>query len=349
MGVWYCTREDVKSALDFKETARNNGQVDRAIESASRSVEGLCRRRFYPQTTTRHFDWPNEQAARSYRLWLDPNEVITVTSLTSGGVLLDPADYNLRRSDDLDEPPYTRIEIDLSTDASFSVGDTFQRSIAVTGLFGYRNDETLLGAATGAVDASQTAVGVDGATSAAVGVGSVLRLDDERLTVTCRSLTNTGQTLQSPMAEYDNDETVTVTDATQYTAGEVLTLDSERMLVVDTAGDTLLVKRAWDGSTLAAHTGSTIYAPRTLTVTRGDLGTTPAAHDNGTTVTRWDPPGLVRQLTIAEALNDLLQSASGYARVVGVAEAQQEMVGRGLRDIRTRTYAAYGRTRMGAV
>ncbi|MGA5116854.1 hypothetical protein [Streptomyces pseudogriseolus] len=339
----------MKSALDFKETARNNGQVDRAIESASRSVEGLCRRRFYPQTTTRHFDWPNEQAARSYRLWLDPNGVITVTSLTSGGVLLDPADYNLRRSDNLDEPPYTRIEIDLSTDASFSVGATFQRSIAVTGLFGYRNDETTLGTVIEDLDAAETGVDVDAATSAAVGVGSVLRVDAERMIVTARTQLSTGQTLQTPMTAQNNNETVAVTDGTQYAVGEVITLDTERMLIVDIAGNSLLVKRAWDGSTLAAHTGSTIYAPRTLTVTRGALGTTPASHTPAATVHRWDPPGLVHQLTVAEALNDLLQNASGYARVVGSGENEREMSGRGLRDIRSRTFAAHGRVRMEAV
>src|SRR5690606_22447868 len=56
---WYTTRETVKAALDYKETARNDAQVDRAIESASRAVEGLLHRRFYPETATRYFDWPN--------------------------------------------------------------------------------------------------------------------------------------------------------------------------------------------------------------------------------------------------------------------------------------------------
>ncbi|MGW5467687.1 hypothetical protein [Streptomyces chartreusis] len=339
----------MKSALDLKETARNNGQIDRAIESASRSVEGLCHRTFYPQTTTRYFDWPGEQTARSYRLWLDTNEVISVSTLTSGGNIITASDYDLRRSDDLSEPPYTRIEIDLSGSASFSAGATFQRSIAVTGLFGYRDDQTTLGVTVEALDASETGVDVDAATSCAVGVGSLLRIDSERLIVTGRSLLSTGQTLQTPMTAQNNNETVAVTDSTQYAVGEVITLDAERMLIVDIAGNSLIVKRAWDGSTLAPHTGSTIYAPRTLTVTRGALGTTPASHNTASAVTRWDPPGLVSQLTVAEALNDLLQNSSGYARVVGSGENEREMSGRGLRDIRSRTFAAYGRVRMEAV
>ena len=46
------------------------------------------------------------------------------------------------------------------------------------------------------------------------------------------------------------------------------------MLITDIAGNNLIVKRQKSGSTLAAHTGSTIYAPRQVTITRGDLGTT---------------------------------------------------------------------------
>ncbi|MEU1554314.1 hypothetical protein ABZ517_16545 [Streptomyces scabiei] len=349
MGAWYCTREDVKSALDFKETARNNGQIDRAIESASRSIEGLCRRVFYPQTATRSFDWPNEQTARSYRLWLNSNEVISVSALTSGGVLLDPADYNLRRSDDLDQPPYTRIEIDLSGNASFSAGSTFQRSVAVTGLFGYRNDETTVGATVEALDASETGVDVDGPTAAAVGVGSLLRVDSERLLVTGRSVLDTGQNLQAPVDGNKAQTSISVADASGFASGEVILLDAERMLIVDVAGINLIVQRAWDGTVLAAHTGSDVYAYRTLTVTRAVLGTTAASHTSGTSVQRFDFPGLVRELCVAEAVNALMQESSGFARSVGSGDNEREMQGKALRDIRQQAVASYGRLRIEAV
>lgn len=349
MGVWYCTREDVKSALDFKESARNNGQIDRAIESASRAVEGLCRRRFYPQTATRYFDWPSEQTARSYRLWLDSNEVISVSALTSGGDTISASDYDLRRSDDLDEPPYTRIEIDLSGSASFSAGATFQRSITVTGLFGYRNDETTLGATTEALDASETGVDVDGPTAAGVGVGSILRVDSERVLVTGRSVLDTGQNLQTPVDAATNQTTITVSDASGFATGEVILLDAERMLIVDVAGVNLIVKRAWDGSPLATHTGSDVYAYRTLTVTRGALGTTAASHTSGASVLRFDFPGLVRELCVAEAVNALMQETAGFARTAGSGDSEREMQGRALRDIRQQAFASYGRFRVEAV
>ncbi|WP_234429896.1 hypothetical protein, partial [Streptomyces sp. AV19] len=141
------------------------------------------------------------------------------------------------------------------------------------------------------------------------------------------------------------DVSITVSTLTAAPAvDEVILIDSERMLVVDVAGSVLTVKRAWDGSVLAAHAaGADIYAPRTLTVTRGALGTTAAAMSAGDDIYRWDPPGPVRELTVAEALTSLLQGQSGYARVVGSGEAQREASGRGLRDLRESVYASHGR------
>ena len=55
---WYATREQVKRALDSAETARNNAQVDRAIASASRTIEAQMHRRFYPWDGIRYFGYP---------------------------------------------------------------------------------------------------------------------------------------------------------------------------------------------------------------------------------------------------------------------------------------------------
>jgi hypothetical protein len=94
-GVWYATREDVMRALDVKLTARNARQIDRALESASRDADDLCHRKFAPVQATRYFDWPNPQRAASWRLWLDANELITVTTLVSGGVTIPSTEYYL--------------------------------------------------------------------------------------------------------------------------------------------------------------------------------------------------------------------------------------------------------------
>jgi hypothetical protein len=340
---WYASREEIKAELDVKETARSNARIDRALADATEALHGLCHRVFYPELDTRYFDWPGGQYARPWRLWLDASELISVTTLTSGGTTIASSDYFLEPNQY--GPPYSRIEIDLDSSAAFSSGDTHQRAIAVTGLFGYRNDETQVGSTAEALDASETGIDVDAATSAAVGVGSLLRIDDERLIVRDRAQLDTGQTVGgSGLTNVNNSVTLTVQSGAAFAAGETILIDGERMRVDDIAGTTLVVTRAWDGSTIAAHNvGATIYAPRTLTVARGALGTTAATHNTSATVYRWDPPGPVRQLCIAEALTDLLQGRSGYARTAGAGESEREVAGRGINDLRTRVYASHGR------
>lgn len=340
---WYASREEVKTELDVKETARSNSRIDRALADATEAVHGLCHRIFYPVLATRSFDWPGPQYARPWRLWLDANEVISVTTLTSGGTTIAAADYFLEPNQY--GPPYNRVEIDLDSNAAFGGGDTHQRDITITGLFGYKNDETTLGVTAEALDASETGVDVDATTSAAVGVGSLLRIDSERVIVTARSNLDTGQTLGgSGLTNQNSAVTVAVGSGSAFAAGETILIDSERMLVEDIAGNNLTIRRAWDGSTIAAHTaGATIYAPRTLTVQRGALGTTAATHSTSATVYRWDPPGPVRQLCIAEALTDLLQGRSGYARTAGTGESEREVAGRGINDLRKRVYVSHGR------
>lgn len=341
----YATREEIKAELDVRETARSSARIDRALDDASRRIEGQMHRRFYPEQATRYFDWPPHTGMTPWILRLDSNEVISVTSLVSGGTTIAASDYLLRRADNRDEAPYTRLEIDLSSSAAFGGGSTYQQDITVTGLFGYRNDETTLGVTAQALDASQTGMNVDAATSAAAGVGSLLRVDNERMIVTDRAQLDTSQTLGvGGLTNQNSAVTVPVGSGAAFAAGETILIDSERMLIEDIAGNNLTVRRAWDGSTIAAHTaGATIYAPRTLTVQRAVLGTTAATHLTAAAVYRWDPPGPIRQLCVAEALTDLLQGRSGYALTAGTGENQREVYARGLTQLRDSAYQAYGR------
>jgi hypothetical protein len=345
----YCTREDVKQALDLKETARSDGAVDRAIQAATTSVEGLCHRVFYPVVATRYFDWP-DQYARPWRLWLDDSELISATALSSGGVDIPAGRFNLEPN--RNGPPYNRIEIKLDTDSAFGGGSTPQRDIAITGLWaGCRNDEAPAGSTAAGASASATALDVTN--SAAIGVGHILRIGTERLLVSDRSMLDTGQALQANLEARQNDQALTVTDGTAFTVGEVLLLGAERMRIDDIAGNTLVVRRAWDGSTLAAHAAMAgIYASRRLTVIRGALGTTAATIAPGAAIQRWQAPAPVRSLSIAEALVDLLQEASGYARTTGVGSGARQVgggqiaktqYGTSIEDLRDKTYTSHGR------
>ncbi|MVO84190.1 hypothetical protein GPA10_05235 [Streptomyces sp. p1417] len=341
---WYATREEIKAELDVRETARSNARIDRALDDATDAVHGLCHRTFYPVAATRYFDWPNSQSGTSWRLWLDASEVVSVTSLVSGGATIPDTDYFLEPN--VSGPPYNRIEIDLASSAALGGGDTHQRDVGISGVWaGCALVETQAGATVEGLDASETGIDVDAATAAAVGVGSLLRIDSERVIVSGRSQLDTGQTLGGGGLTIQNSAvTVAVASGAAFAVGETILIDGERMRVDDIAGNTLVVTRAWDGSAIAAHSvGATIYAPRTLTVQRAALGTTAATHNSGASVHRWDPPGPVRQLSVAEALTSLLQGRSGYARTAGTGEWERETTGRGLKDLRERVYASHGR------
>lgn len=339
--VCYCTREQVKAALDVAATAYADTRVDRAIESASDDVDGLCHRRFWPQTGTRYFSWPDSQSPTSWRIWLDADEAVSVSALVSGGVTIGSGDYFLEPANS--GPPYTHLEVDLASSSAFGSGSTHQRAVAVTGVFaGCPAAEAAAGATAEGLDASET--GVDVTDSAGVGVGDLVRVDSERMLVTGKTMLTTGQVLGSPaLTASAANVSLTVTTGSAYSPGETVLLDSERMLVLDVAGNVLTVRRAYDGSVLAAHTGSTIYAPRTLTVVRGFAGTTAATHSTSAAVVRHAAPGLVRDLALAYALNQVLQESAGYARVAGQGDNAREFTGRGVKDIEADCYQRHGR------
>lgn len=346
----YASREDVKSALDFAETARNNGQVDRALVSASASIDRLTLRKFYPQVATRYFDWPDRNGSRPWRLWLGADELVSVTTLTAGGTVIAASDFFLEPANS--GPPYSHVEIDLSSSASFSSGDTHQRAISILGVFaGCPAEDEAAGLLEAAIGTTSTTT-VDVTDSAAIGVGDTIKVDDERMLVIDKTMLDTAQNLQTDMAASMADVTVDVTDGTAYRVGETLLLGSERMLIVDIAANNLTVKRAWDGSVLAAHTTATadVYAPRRLTVVRGTLGTTAATHADATAVTRHVAPGPIRSLCIAEAINQLQQEGAGYGREVSSGESESEPAGADLPGLRAEVRRSYGRRmRIGAV
>jgi hypothetical protein len=342
VGIWYATREDVKLALDAKLTARSDAQIDRAIESSSRGIESLTHRKFYPLTTTIYKDWPNFQYARPWRLWLDQHELISVITLTSGGTVIAASDYFLRPDDG---PPYTHIEIDLDSSAAFGGGSTHQRSAAILGVVGHSAESAPAG--TLGEDLTSGETDVDISDSGLIGVGHIIKVDTERMIVTGKSMLDTAVDIDAgdSLAASPSDVSITVSGSSGApVAGEVILIDSERMLVVDRAGLVLTVKRAWDGSVLATHAGSaSIFALRTLTVERGALGTTAAAHSTSAAITRHVVPGPVHSLCVAEALNTLLQETSGYARQVSSGEGAREASGAGLADLREQVRASHGR------
>lgn len=340
--VWYATRESVKGALDVAETARNNLQIDRALGSASRVVDGLCKRKFYPWTGTRYFDWPNSQRSVPWRLWLDDNELVSVTTLTAGGVLIAAADYFLEPANS--GPPYTYLEIDLASTAAFTSSTTHQRAIAITGVFGYSADEESVGSLAGPLAGSESATASITWTTARFGVGDILRIDSERVIVTERTYVDSTQNTTGALTAVSSDVTVGVASGTAFAVEEVIRVDAEKMLVLEVVGNNLTVKRAWDGSVLATHSSNAdVYTLTGVEIDRGQLGTTLAAHLTGATIYRHVVPDLIRDLTIAEALDQLQQEGAGYARTIGEGEGAREGTGRGIGALRRDVRVVHGR------
>lgn len=349
MGIQYCTRESVKTALDEAETARSNGQIDDAILSGARDVEGLCHRpenAFVPVLATRYYDYPSRiSRAPSWRLRFDDGHTLIsattvttdngTTTLTGGQYLLEP----------VNNPPYTEIQINTGGPAAFGSSTTDQRSTGVLGLWGWSNDVIAIGTLTAALAATPAATAALAWTTARFGVGDILLIDAERMVISERTLVDSGQNLQTSLTASDSDATVAVTDGTAFAVDEIILIGAERMRVVDIAGNNLVVRRAQDGSQLSDHAAPTadIYALTGVELDRAVLGTTIAEHDADAIVYRWKPPALLASLNRAYALNTLMQERSGYARVAGTGESAREFTGRGIAALEADVFRIFGR------
>lgn len=333
----YVYREELMRALDVKPSAYMNSEVDRACRAGSRAAEGLLHRIFYPEVIARRFDYPRPGGEVPGRIWFDERSLIELTSIASEGSIPSSAALSYPR----DSAPYSRIDLDLNTNYSFSGGP--QDAVTLTGLWGYRNDESTLGTLT----ANALATGALSVDAPAM-VGMILRVGTERVQVTGQTWVSSG--MLTSLAADKGATSVAVSSGSTFRTGETIVIDTERLEVVDIIGNTLSVRRAVGGSVLAAHTNATIYRQTSLTVERGSLGTTAGTHTNGDTVYLFEPPSLVKELSTAYAEDAFLQRNSGYARTVGSGESERQVSGRSISAIEQRAYARYGRKgRMRAV
>jgi hypothetical protein len=343
--VCYCNRDNAQRAIDFADTPISFIQLDRALESAAETIEGELKREFYPIDETRKFDWPQ----RNYPPWQVPSrdeDIIALTQVQSppgttiplGSVLLYPPNR---------KPgwPYTKAELDRSSTAAFQGGSTPQLSVWLTGTFGFTNDQVAAGTLAAQISStSATTCTVSDGSQA--GPGDLLLIDSERLVIADKAAAATGLTQSGAgcTTASSSDNTLATTGSGTLNLGEVLLLDSERMLITDiTAAGAAVVKRAWDGTVLATHSGAAVSALRLLTVLRGQYGTTAATHAQNAPVTRLRVPAKIRSLAIAVTVNQVLQETSGYARTVGGPDTTQPAPGLALAQLWAEAKAAYGR------
>jgi hypothetical protein len=305
MGIMYATRELVMRSLEVMENAYQGGRIDATILSASRSAEGFLHRRFYPEQRTILKDWPNNSYSPTWEVNLGDQEMISLSAVASGGTTI-TSDCILRRGDDLAEPPYSTLAVDLTSDSSFSGGSSFQRSLSIAGLFGYSDtDVTFAGAAlSGGINSSVTTMVTNPSSGwFTVGIGSLLKVDSERMMVIDRRMSSIGITTTSALLDIQSGRTFTTASASSLAIGEVILIDSERMRIDDIAGTSVIVTRAWDGTVLAEHSsGATIYGLRTAIVRRGILGSTAASHSDAVSIYVHEFPSLLTELVAAESI-----------------------------------------------
>lgn len=340
MGAWYTTREAVAASPDIRATAYAAAQLDREIESASRRVDRLCHvpdEGFAPTTATRYFPYPNSQHAFTGRLWFDQHRPVSIDTFTAGGVTIPATDYFLEPVND--GPPYTSIEIDRASASALAMNSgTSQRSLVLAGTWcACRVNEETAGTITAGINSSAATMPV----SLRAGVGDILRIDSERVRVVDKMWLTSGQT--GTLTAANNAQSLAVSDGTAFAVGEDLLIDAERLFVRDISANTLIVQRAWSGSTLAAHTTATIYQARTLVVLRGAFGSTAASHSSGATVYRHVLPGPIEQLTRAYALDGFFQSGAGWARTVGQGDSERQASGRAIAALAEEVYGSYAR------
>jgi hypothetical protein len=329
---YYATVEQLMAAADVKSTSNETERLRRLLDAASRRVEQRCHRHFYPLTAAYTFEPDGfiDSEFREWTFWLN-KDLLSVSAITSDGTAV--ASYTLQPA--RHGPPYNRVLIDS--------GSVF----VITGEWGYSDDTTPAGALAEALDASET--DVDVTDSSQTGIGDLLHCESEKMVVTGKALKDTTANVTTDLAATVSDNEVAVNTGALVKAGEVITVGAERMKVMSISGNDLQVVRAFDGSTLAAHTQPVdVYAPRTLTVERGAAGSTAVTHDTATALTRNLPPAAVSEATIAEALVAYAQESSAYARVVGSGDNQRESGGIGLTAAR-KELLRYRRVRMAAI
>lgn len=357
MQIPYATVEEVSASLEVASSAYATSLIYKKILASSRGIEDFLNGlRLYPERRTVRFDWPNNSYLPTWRLDLGNNRLISLETLTNGDGTNITTNAILRRADELAEPPYDYLEIDLGSSASFSSGNSFQQSLTVLGLYGNNDTATDTPGAlipSGGITDSATVITLDLTSDGILtpGIGSLLLCGTERLLVTARRMSDTGIDTSSSMLDSQSANSVTVSDGTAFAVEETILIDAERMRIEDIAGNTLIVERAWDGTTLETHdTAASVYALRTFIVSRGVLGSTAAAHSASAAVYVHEYPPLINELCIAETVVMLEQNSSAYARTIGSGGSVRETVGKGLEDLRDKVYAAFQPTsRAGAI
>ncbi|NSW52204.1 MAG: hypothetical protein HPY85_06845 [Anaerolineae bacterium] len=245
----------------------------KGVGSYLKSASDLIRQRLgaglIPVHETRSFPGNGEEM-----LAIDPVlsvESVTVVDDEGNESTLDTGDWVLL-------PLYTLWRNGPKTVLRRKDGACFSayESVMIVGAWGlYAETATISGESVSqAIDASELAV----ANGTKLSEGMIVLVEDEQELVTGYGSPESATSVLNG-AVSAGDTTITVDDGSEFHAGEVLLIGTERMRIELINDDDLAVTRGWDGTRESDHDDdAAIKVYRSYTVERGINGTSAAAH-----------------------------------------------------------------------
>lgn len=205
----YITLTDFKTQLVNPTDTADDSYIEQCLEEASRSIDDMTGRFFYPQVDTLYFDTPVDDRVR---FWYDDLlEPLTVTNGSEGA--LSSSDYY---TIPYNRTPYIALALTPGTGIAWqSDSDNITtKAIQLAGIWGFRQNYARDGwhamtTLSGAEDADTTAIGV--AEDTGFAAGDIIRVDNELMKVTVvgtLSLTVERAWNGSTGATHDNGATV---------------------------------------------------------------------------------------------------------------------------------------------
>jgi hypothetical protein len=304
----YCTADELIADLQLQRGVADTDQLLHAIRKAS---DFLARQigLFTYVIEQRTFD-----GSGAHALHIDP--LLSLTAFDNDGSAVLAADLTLYPlSKHWQDGCYSKIAAAYASGIVFSAEPA---SLKITGKWGMTYSTLVLTQVkTLQSDSSTTLVVKDGS---AVSVGSVLEIGTELEAVLAVGDAVAATSTLSADIDTD-DEQLTVTTGSEFSAGEVIRIGVEDIRLDRRNSNVWAVQRGWNSTLIAAHTsGAAISVLRSFTVQRGLNGTTAAAHAADAVVYKLQIPGDVHALARQIAALEFKIASTGFSGREGGGE-----------------------------
>jgi hypothetical protein len=189
MASYYCTLAQLQaynSVTGITVAADDSFLVD-VIKRASRAIERICRRSFYPTTATKKFDHPDNVQWMSFGA-----DLLSCTSLTVDGTVIPSTEYYLKPSN---AKAYQWIELKKGSGYYFEWTDTDQESVSIAGIWGWHDNYAEAYEASGQTVQNATQISASGTTLTVTSatnfsVMQTIKVEDELMLITAISTVN---------------------------------------------------------------------------------------------------------------------------------------------------------------